>query len=315
MLRLYLGIRAIAARLDQLASSMPGLVRQVSGLANSVSEIRTHAKYATDLLLSPPGDDNASLERETWSYGLNRQDTVRRQVAFARALEESRIRELYLQEIFPDIEAVDLPIGAINELSGHPNKVDLLYVCAVARQRKAQKIFEFGTYQGRTTYHLTFASDTTEVTTIDMPPRPDWGYAKYSGSYFRNKPQAGRIRQIYEDSRTFDTSPMRVEFDMVFVDADHSYEGVKNDTVKAFELLKPGGVIMWHDYAPKSPGLVRFFTEFTRERPLFRIKRTCLLLHIDNVDPMTFTPLPMIPSLELDHEDKDPHNVANVYHH
>ena len=36
--------------------------------------------------------------------------------------------------------------------------------------------------------------------------------------------------------------------------------------------------------------------EFTQERPLFRIRKTCLLVHIDGVDPLTFQPHAMRPS-------------------
>jgi hypothetical protein len=84
--------------------------------------------------------------------------------------------------------------------------------------------------------------------------------------------------------------------DFVFVDGDHRYEGVKADTGKAFEVLAPGGMIVWHDYAAKSPGLCRFMEEFTQQMPLFRIRKTCLLVHIDGVDPLTFQPYPMRPS-------------------
>lgn len=287
----------------------------LQALKDALTEIQKHARYSTDLLLSPPDNVDDTLRRESWSYGLNLQNTIRQQVAFAQALEASNIRELYLQQIFSGIERVALPIGAINELSGHQNKVDLLYVCAVAAHRKAKSIFEFGTYQGRTTYHLALANNDVHVTTLDMPPKPDWAYAKYNGIYFRDTEQASRISQLFQDSRDLDTTPHREKYDFVFVDADHTYEGVKNDTLKAFEMLKPGGAIMWHDYAPKSAGLVKFFVEFTKSRPLFRIKGTCLLLHIDGVDPMSFEPNALMASLEADALGDDPHNVANVYHH
>lgn len=36
----------------------------------------------------------------------------------------------------------------------------------------------------------------------------------------------------------------------IFVDGDHSYEGVKQDIINYFPLLKPGGIMMFHDYLP-----------------------------------------------------------------
>lgn len=37
-------------------------------------------------------------------------------------------------------------------------------------------------------------------------------------------------------------------FDMIYIDADHSYEGVLNDLKNAYNKIKNGGYIMGHDY-------------------------------------------------------------------
>ena len=37
-------------------------------------------------------------------------------------------------------------------------------------------------------------------------------------------------------------------FDMVYLDGDHSYEGVKKDIEVAFQKVKPNGWLMGHDY-------------------------------------------------------------------
>lgn len=36
--------------------------------------------------------------------------------------------------------------------------------------------------------------------------------------------------------------------DAVFIDGDHGRAGVLNDTAIARELVRPGGIIIWHDY-------------------------------------------------------------------
>jgi len=51
-------------------------------------------------------------------------------------------------------------------------------------------------------------------------------------------------------------------FDMAFIDADHAYESVQDDAVAALPLLRPGGLLVFHDYCPVWPGVVRAVDEF-----------------------------------------------------
>jgi predicted O-methyltransferase YrrM len=46
------------------------------------------------------------------------------------------------------------------------------------------------------------------------------------------------------DIRAFDL----VQFDAVFIDGDHSAAGVAHDTGLARASLRPGGIVVWHDY-------------------------------------------------------------------
>jgi hypothetical protein len=34
----------------------------------------------------------------------------------------------------------------------------------------------------------------------------------------------------------------------VFIDGDHGYRGVMHDTMLAKAVVRPGGLILWHDY-------------------------------------------------------------------
>jgi SAM-dependent methyltransferase len=48
-------------------------------------------------------------------------------------------------------------------------------------------------------------------------------------------------------------------FDLVYVDADHSYEAVKADIALAHRLVKPGGLMAFNDFARiMRPGLAQF---------------------------------------------------------
>jgi cephalosporin hydroxylase len=52
---------------------------------------------------------------------------------------------------------------------------------------------------------------------------------------------------------------LKTKFDFVYIDADHSYEGVKNDFNNFSEFVKIGGYLGFHDAGIK--GLPQFFEE------------------------------------------------------
>lgn len=211
------------------------------------------------------------------------------QARFLELRNRARIIDINLSDLFGStIDKVEVPYGTVNETTGKQNQAELFIVNVLARYRKARNIFEFGTFTGRSTYYFTQATPDTKVTTLDLPPGPGRTIPDV-GAYFRGSDREDRITQLFVDSQSFDPAPYRQTMDLIFVDGDHSYAGVKNDTEKAFEMLAPGGVILWHDYGPSSDqGLAQFFVEFTQKRPLFHIKKTSLLLYVDGMDPLAF---------------------------
>lgn len=50
-------------------------------------------------------------------------------------------------------------------------------------------------------------------------------------------------------------------FDMVFIDADHSYEGCAADIAAFTPLVAPGGLLCGHDYKLTFPGVIRAVDE------------------------------------------------------
>jgi len=48
---------------------------------------------------------------------------------------------------------------------------------------------------------------------------------------------------------------------LVFIDADHTYEGCKKDIELWWPKLKKGGIMLGHDYGPLYEGVVRAVTE------------------------------------------------------
>lgn len=79
------------------------------------------------------------------------------------------------------------------------------------------------------------------------------------------------------DSRKFLDQCTR-KYDVIFIDGDHSYEGVKRDFDGSINLINPGGLMVFHDIASSgAPGVVQFWNEIENKYPSkkFVYSHTC----------------------------------------
>lgn len=145
---------------------------------------------------------------------------------------------------------------------GNVTTGELVAILALAKLAARTEVFEIGTFNGRTTLNLAAnLGGNIIVNTLDLPPsarvrtklkldEADVQFAKKErvGEMYIRYGMEQRIRQHFGDSATFDFSPYFGRIDVVFVDGSHSYEYVVNDTLNAIRMVRPGGLIMWHDY-------------------------------------------------------------------
>lgn len=52
---------------------------------------------------------------------------------------------------------------------------------------------------------------------------------------------------------------------VLFIDGDHSYDGVKTDIDSWFPFMSSYGVMLFHDYDESSPGVIRAVSEFVQQ--------------------------------------------------
>jgi predicted O-methyltransferase YrrM len=159
----------------------------------------------------------------------------------------------------------------------------------LAAMLRPKRIFEIGTSQGRTTALLAMNTpDDTQIFTLDLDPsQPLPGQVsdphlielakKELGIAFRGTNWAKKITQLLGDSGTFDFSPYADSIDLVTVDGSHTYRFVRSDSLNAFRMIRPGGVILWHDFESMRSeyGVSRFVEEMRRDHrlPVFRLSR------------------------------------------
>ncbi len=166
---------------------------------------------------------------------------------------------------------------------GNISLSELLVINRLVVVYRPQKVFEIGTFDGRTTLNIAANMDAGVVYTLDLPAagasqaklllekgdRP-FIEKKASGARFAGTPEAGRIVQLFGDSATFSFLPYECSMDLVFVDGSHSFDYALNDSRAAMRLVRAGGVILWHDYGEDWEGVTRALDELSRSDPAFR---------------------------------------------
>ena len=164
--------------------------------------------------------------------------------------------------------------------------------------KRANNIFEFGTCTGKTTYLVARNSpaDAT-VTTITLAPEQAGDYVKEEGDNRRNIRAAlresklkhflyngtaaeSKVRQLFGDSKAFDETPYLESCDLIFVDGSHAYSYVMSDSKKALRMVKPGGIVLWHDYVgPEEEGVFRGMNELAASLPLVHVEGTTFIAY------------------------------------
>jgi hypothetical protein len=117
----------------------------------------------------------------------------------------------------------------------------------------------------------------------------------FIGHRYRQAGFANRVTQIYCDSRAWDIAEYQPGFfDTALIDGGHTDDVVLSDTRKALAVVRPGGLILWHDFCPDPSvfgtmssvvGVVRTLTEHWPEvasqlRDAFWIRPSFLLVGI-----------------------------------
>ena len=148
-------------------------------------------------------------------------------------------------------------------------------------QQQGYKTFvEVGCKEGRTTGHILKTVPDARVIAIDpwtadpVPSNGDstredykaWDFAKIEAEFWQNvgehKDRCTMVRETSEAAaakipETFNGHKARAAFDLVFIDALHDYESVKQDIALWWPHVRVGGMLTGHDFNHKWPGVER----------------------------------------------------------
>jgi len=154
----------------------------------------------------------------------------------------------------------DLVNFTFNGLAGliKPSQVhsEILELLKVLGELKPKTILEIGTANGGTLFLFSHvAPEDATIISIDLPGgKFGGGYPKWRGVLYKSFALPGqKIHLLRADSHKRETLEQVKailggrEIDLLFIDGNHTYEGVKKDFETYSPLVKEGGIIAFHD--------------------------------------------------------------------
>lgn len=136
------------------------------------------------------------------------------------------------------------------------NRSELQRFMARVGSVRPRTIVEIGTARGGTLFLLSCVADpSARIVSVDLPAGPyGGGYPSWKGLLYRRLVgREQRLHLVRGNSHHESTlqATMRAldgaQVDVLFIDGDHTYEGAKEDFLRYRRLVRPGGLIAFHD--------------------------------------------------------------------
>jgi hypothetical protein len=153
----------------------------------------------------------------------------------------------------------DFKLSPITFLDGGSLPTDMALLTGIASGIKDCAYFEIGTWRGESVANL--ARVAKECYTLCLPDeemrkrKMDEDMIRMHGMFSKDLPS---VTHLKGDSRVFDFSSLKKKFDLVFIDGDHHYDFLLQDTRNVLQyLVHEKSIVVWHDYG-NNPEDIRF---------------------------------------------------------
>lgn len=134
-------------------------------------------------------------------------------------------------------------------IPGGSQVLDYMFLKQIAIKSGSREYLEIGTYIGESINILTDCCEKLYSVTLPIECAK-----KYYDEQFKMRNYVGRlvnhekVTTYYTDSSQFDFSKHADTVDLYFIDGDHRYEAVYNDTKNIFLNKKENAIVVWHDF-------------------------------------------------------------------
>lgn len=187
------------------------------------------------------------------------------------------------------------------------DELKLRFLTALVREKfHDKKILEIGTYRGTTTYNIAVNLSSGTIHTVDCgyeelkalieqeapehTNRIDYSSYDVGEVYKSYLPNCKSIKQIIGNTTKKQTTKTLFKgspYNLIYVDAAHTYDGIKNDTEIALECIAQSGVIIWDDYNGWWAGVNKYLDELSETLDLTYIIDNRYVIHTNTKDGRT----------------------------
>ena len=183
---------------------------------------------------------------------------------FIRATRAARVLRRQLAGVRSLEEAVELSFGFRAdgfEIAPIQHRTEIVPFLRFLEREQVQTVLEIGSWHGGTLFlWARVATADATIVGVDLPLAWNTSWKPIFDAFARGHQ---RVKMIGADSH--DPLTMRRvervlggrEVDFLFIDGDHTYEGVRKDFEMYGKLVRKGGIIAFHDIVQRDPCEVR----------------------------------------------------------
>lgn len=136
-------------------------------------------------------------------------------------------------------------------------EADCLFTLARSRTPEGAVAVEIGSWQGKSSVMLGGGLVGKRSARLHCVDPFEYTVERQRENFERNIRECG-LTALVVPIAAYSQDAVRawkLPIDLLFIDADHEYDGVRQDFLQWSPFVKPGGVIAFHDFAPEWPGV------------------------------------------------------------